>query len=104
MDAMTNLLRLMNLPPSRFSGVVRTSDGFYIARENGDIGYNAFLGQPSPLHEGPGLEHTLSVWNSLGKLDRQMVVTLANKPLDGLPILLERDFGVPLEEDFDSAA
>lgn len=32
----------------RFAEVYRTSDGFYMGRDFGDIGANAFLGKPSP--------------------------------------------------------
>ena len=94
-DVESNLLRLMNLPLSRFSGVVRTSDGFYIGREQGDIGYNAFLGNPAPVHDGPGLENTLRVWASLSESEREAVVELAAHPEDGSPIPLE-EFGIPV--------
>ena len=40
----------------RFAEVYRTSDGFYMGRDWGDIGANAFLGKPSPiaLHRSVG--------------------------------------------------
>ena len=31
----------------RFAEVTVTSDGFFLARDRGDIGFNQFLGQPS---------------------------------------------------------
>ena len=96
-SARENLLRLMNLPASRFEGVIRTSDGFYLARVKGDIGYNAFLGTPSPPHDGPGRDATLEVWNGLDEQERVEVLALAARPVDGSPILLEKDFGVPVE-------
>ena len=94
MDTQRTLLRLMNLPPSRFAGVMRTSDGFYIAQEQGDVGYNAFLGNPNPVHEGPGLENTLRIWAGLTEEEQAAVRTLAANPIDGAPIPLA-DFGIP---------
>jgi len=98
-SARENLLRLMNLPPSRFDGVVRTSDGFYLAQVKGDIGYNAFLGKPSAPHPGPGRDLMLEAWNGLDEQERIDVLALAARPGDGSPILLERDFGVPVKAE-----
>jgi len=97
-SARENLLRLMNLPASRFEGVVRTSDGFYLAQVKGDVGYNAFLGKPSAPHDGPGRDAMLEVWNGLDEQEKVEVLALAARPGDGSPILLERDFGVPVRE------
>jgi len=96
-SARENLLRLMNLPASRFEGVIRTSDGFYLARVKGDIGYNAFLGKPSAPHDGLGRDAMLEVWNGLDEQERVKVLALAARPGDGSPILLEKDFGVPVK-------
>jgi len=87
------MLRLMNLPASRFNGVVRT-DGDYIAQAIGDIGYNHFLGKPAPIHDGPGLDNTLRIWNALTAEEQAQVRAVAACPMDGQPIPLE-DFGVP---------
>ena len=95
MDTRETLLRLMNLPPSRFSGVVRTSDGHYIASVHGDVGYNAFLGRPSPPHPGPGRDAMLAVWDGLSQEEREAVYCLAANPVDGEPIDLHGHFGVP---------
>lgn len=92
------LLRLMNLPPSKFDGVCRTSDGHYIAQLKGDLGYNAFLGKPSPPHPGPGRNLMLKVWNGLTPSEKDDVLALAQRPVDGLPILLHADFGIPQGE------
>ena len=32
----------------RFAQVILTSDGFFLGRARGDIGFNCFLGNPSP--------------------------------------------------------
>jgi hypothetical protein len=98
MNANEALLRLMNLPPCRFDGVVRTSDGFYLGRVKGDLGYNAFLGKPKPPHPGPGRDLTLNTWGKLTPTERRAVLALAANPPDGAPILLAEDFGVPVEE------
>lgn len=96
MNTQETLLRLMNLPPSRFAGVVRTGDGYYLAQVVGDLGYNAFLGKPNPPHNGPGRNLMLSVWSSLTDKEKRAVYALAKNPLDGQSILLHEDFGVPL--------
>lgn len=98
MDTNKVLLTLMNLPPGRFAAVCRTTDGHYIARVHGDIGYNAFLGRPSLVHEGPGRHATLMLWNELSPAERAAVLALAASPPDGEPIDLAGDFGVPMEE------
>ena len=93
MDAQRNLLRVMNLP-ARFVGVVRTSDGHYLAQEEGDLGYNAFLGRPAPIHDGPGLTNTLRIWAGLTEEEQEAVRAAAAYPVDGVPIPLA-DFGIP---------
>lgn len=45
---MRELLQVMNLEPLQLVAVMVTSDGFYLGRERGDIGFNAFLGMPRP--------------------------------------------------------
>lgn len=39
--------------PACVAAVVRTSDGFFLAQDTGDCGFNRFLGKPS-FHDGPG--------------------------------------------------
>ena len=92
-SATKNLIKLMNLGPTGAVDVVRTSDGFYLGQAPGDIGYNMFIGRPSPVHEGPGLEHTLAVWESLTVQERNAVRMRCNHPLDGERIPLS-DFGI----------
>ena len=99
---MTNnetLLTLMSLPPSQFSGVCRTADGFYIGRAVGDLGYNHFLGRPARVHDGPGRTQMLVTWTKLTADERRAVIRLAANPPDGQPILLLEDFGIPIEDD-----
>jgi hypothetical protein len=45
----------------RFAEVTETSDGYFLGRERGDIGFNAFLGQPSPR----ALENTKRIFDQL---------------------------------------
>lgn len=89
------MLTLMSLPLSHFDGVCRTSDGCYLAKAKGDVGYNHFLGKPSKPHAGPGRELMLKTWNSLTVVERAAVLTLAARPMDGVAIPLHEDFGVP---------
>ena len=94
MSAMLDMMRLMSIPTSTYDAVCRTGDGYYLARPVGSVGYDAFLGKPSPLHDGPGREWMLATWEGLSQDQRVAVYALAANPLDGLPILLS-EFGVP---------
>ena len=94
MTAHETMLRLMSLP-RHFVGVTRTSDGFYIAQVEGDVGYNAFLGKPQPVHAGPGLDNALRIWAGLSDEERKAVHAVAASPMDGSPIPLTDDFGIP---------
>ncbi len=96
MSAQETLLKLMCVPTSRFDAVCRTSDGFYLARPIGSVGYDAFLGQPKPPHDGPGRDLMLDTWNALSDAERRQVASLAANPGDGSPIRLAEDFGVPV--------
>ena len=87
------LLKLMCIPTSTFQDVVKTSDGYYLGMAHGDIGYNAFLGQPRRPHEGPGRDSMLRVWTGLTRDERLGVLMLAQaKGVD-----LHGEFGVPRE-------
>mgnify|MGYP001594863056 CR=1 FL=1 len=92
------LLKLMCLPISKFVGVVRTADGHYLAQVHGGLGYNAFLGRPTAPHAGPGRDYMLATWNSLTSSEKLAVLALAANPIDGSPILLSEDFGVPVTD------
>lgn len=97
MNTQEAMLRLMNLPPSmRFVGVCRTSDGMYLAQVEGDLGYNAFIGKPAPPHPGPGRNMMMKVWEGLTQEERKAVYAQAAHPVDGWPIGLHEEFGVPL--------
>jgi len=87
------LLDLLNLTCLNIDDVVRTSDGFYIGQVKGDIGFNAFIGAPAPVHSGPGKDRTLAVWSGFTSAEKQAVVRRAGNPQDGAPIPLE-DFGL----------
>ena len=99
MEPKEALLRLMCLSPSRFSGVCCTSDGLYLAQVKGDVGYNHFLGKPSAPHAGPGRDMMLTTWTKLSKGERLAVLSLAAHPVDGSPIRLKEDFGVPINKE-----
>jgi len=65
----------MNLEPLELQQVMRTGDGFYIGRQLGDIGFNAFLGRPSP---GPfGVSESWRKFRKLSFSDRREVVRFA---------------------------
>ena len=91
-----NLMRCMGLQgaPVELESVCRTVDGMYIGQVAGDVGYNAFIGKPSQVHEGPGLEQSRGVWDSLTPNERTAVLQLAASPGDGTPIPLQREFGI----------
>jgi len=56
----------------RFAEVTETSDGFFLAREHGDIGFNQFLGKPSDAARG----RTKELFNKLSKCSQGFVVAL----------------------------
>jgi hypothetical protein len=95
---MENLLKVMAIPTSRYDGVCRTSDGFYMGRERGDIGYNAFLGSPSLRCEGPGYEFRIKAWERLSEEEKTGVRWIAAHPEDGEPIPLEEFIGESISE------
>lgn len=93
-DALDTLLRVMCIPgPLRLQiiQICRTSDGVYLFRCEGEIGYDHFLGKPYPVHPGPGLEWTTQIWNNLTSDQQKEVRQTAANP-DG-PILLS-EFGI----------
>ena len=92
MKAIDNLTNLINLGHFGFVDIAKTSDGFYLGMEPGDIGFNAFIGKPHPVHAGPGLNRTLQVWNDFTDTEKTQVLGLAI--LKGID--LENEFGVPL--------
>ena len=87
-----NLLNLMNLRLLGIADVIRTSDGFYMGRSPGDIGYNVFIGKPNP-NEGPGRRRSRAVWEVLTEHERGAVLARCNHPVNGDRIPLE-DFGI----------
>lgn len=57
-NTLDNLMKLMCFTSAMREGIVdviKTSDGFYVAMDKGDIGFNRFIGKPSKPHKGPGL-------------------------------------------------
>jgi hypothetical protein len=70
-----HLLQVMALP-APFVDVTVTTDGFYLARVRGDVGFNRFLGRPNP---GPdvGQVYARGVWQSLDVGERRDVVRAA---------------------------
>lgn len=91
MTTAQQLLKVMNLDMFGFVNVVKSSDGFYLGQEEGDIGFNAFIGKPAPVHSGPGLERALSAWKTYSETDQQLVTALAlSKSID-----LTGEFGIP---------
>ena len=94
--------QLMNLPSGmrqRIDGICRTTDGHYLARLKGGIGYDLYIGKPSPPHAGPGRDQMLRAWRGMSEDERRAVVKLAdqggNQDGDGMRIDLAREFGVP---------
>jgi hypothetical protein len=54
----------------RFAEVTVTSDGFFLARDRDDIGFNRFLGAPSPA----AMERTRKLFAQLDERHRKEVV------------------------------
>lgn len=79
---MDELMDLLNIPKVVAEETL-TSDGFFLARESGDIGFNMFLGRPS-FHPGPGLDRARRVWGQLSFGGRRQAIRQARR--FGLPI------------------
>lgn len=76
---MKELMNLLNIPSSfKLAELSVTSDGFYLGRAAGDIGFNRFLGKPS-FKAGPGRERSRSVWRELSFSGRRRAVAQARK-------------------------
>ncbi len=98
-DVVSDLLALMCIPQRfGFVGIVRTADGFYCGRCEGDIGYDHFIGRPSKPHPGPGREAMLRAWGDMSPERRAAVLRYCAAPPDGVPIPLAREFGVPVSK------
>ena len=69
-----NLLMDFLALPSDFVGLTQTSDGFFLAKGWGEIGYNHFLGKPALSHEGPGKEWRRAMVAQLTFSERKRLV------------------------------
>lgn len=69
MNGTQGLLSVMHLPP-RVVEVTKTSDGMYLAREQGDCGFNFFLGRPNSR---PQAETVELAWQSFRQNPRGIV-------------------------------
>lgn len=56
----------------RFAEITMTSDGFFLGRARGDIGFNHFLGQPSDAAKG----RTKELFSKLSKCSQGYVLTV----------------------------
>ena len=86
MSAHRNLMDVMCL--GRYQNVMKTSDGFFIAMEYGDIGFNAFLGQPNPGQIGR--EFSRGKWQALNFSDQRAVARIAKAKAIDLRTFLPR--------------
>ncbi len=71
---MRNLMSIMALP-GYLVEFTRTSDGFYLARAEGDIGFNVWLGKPNPGRIGK--EHSAKSWQRLSFGAQRQVIRCA---------------------------
>ena len=90
MTALDNLIKLTNLDCLNLVDLTKTSDGFYLGRKIGDIGFNTFIGKPKPVHSGPGLNRSKCTWQSLDDTEKTLVKAIAyNKGIS-----LKSEFGI----------
>lgn len=73
---METLLRICALS-SFFVDIMRTTDGHYLARERGDIGFNAFMGKPNPRPMESTLQRAWGIFCGLSLSERKGIVRLA---------------------------
>lgn len=62
--------------PDDYVDICQTSDGYFLARGYGEVGYNHFLGKPSLAHEGPGKAYRRDMWHQLTFSERKRLVTI----------------------------
>jgi hypothetical protein len=98
MDTMQNMMRLMCLPWADLQAVCKTSDGMYMGRSHGDIGYNRFFGKPNHRPNRETRDHVRRIWIEMTEAERIAVIELADNPPDGMPMNLLEDFGVPVDK------
>ncbi len=84
---MRNLMSIMALP-GYIVEFTRTSDGFYLARAEGDIGFNVWLGKPNA--GSIGKEHSAKSWQRLSFGARKQVVRCARARGVALRVFLPR--------------
>lgn len=75
---MINLINLMNIPQDTIAEVTRTTDGFFLARPIGSIGFDLFLGNPNP-GPGPGRDRSRSVFRSLSYSAKRTTASTAKR-------------------------
>jgi len=83
---MQKLHTLMALP--EVAEITVTSDGFFLARQMGDIGFNLFLGQPNPGEIGR--EYSAGIWAGFTFAERKAVVRAAHRIGVNLRIFLPK--------------
>ena len=54
----------------RFADITITSDGFFLGRRHGDIGYNDFLGQPS----NDAVNRTKALFKKLSSISQTKII------------------------------
>lgn len=89
------LINLLNLRPAGVVDVIMTTDGHFVGRAPGALGYDSFIGKPSGA-AGPGQDRSRQVWETYSDSERAAVRTRAAHPVDGSPIPLEL-FGIEPE-------
>lgn len=96
-EATSILIDLMNLGPmAKHVGlvdVIRTPDGHYLGRQDGDIGYNLFIGIPNPDPSDETIERSRAIWARLTDAQRAALLSRTLRPRDGSPIPLH-EFGI----------
>ena len=92
--AMGRLMAMMCLGghPQELEAVCRTSDGFYMGQETGDVGYNVFIGKPNTNAQPSTRDLQHEQWEGYTLQQKVEVLGLAEAPPDGSPIDLE-EFG-----------
>lgn len=75
MTLLQHLLAVCAMPSDRYTDVTCTTDGHYLATAKNDIGFNVFLGRPSPY---PSPQTTAHVWKAFRACpDKRGLIRLA---------------------------
>jgi len=90
MSTLRNLLDIMVLP-QEIMNITRTSDGYFLGQEYGDIGFNRFFGRPNPSSPST-FEFIWQRFRKLSLNERKALIKMARLKGVDLRVFLRRGY------------